>query len=349
MKKISLITIALFISIIGYSQTFTDNNITYEVTSTSTVKTKDYNMAGGTIVNIPATVTNNSISYSVTEIGVNSFKENQLTSVTIPNSVTKISTYAFYINNLTSITIPNSVTTIEFYAFYFNQLTTVTLPDSVTTLGIGVFQINNITSFTFPAGITSIPSFLLSNNLLTSITIPNTITSIEKNAFTSNQLTNITIPNSVTSIGESVFKGNPLTNVTSLATTPPTITTGGNLDSFNSDRSNIDLTIPTGTVSAYVTDAVALWTGFKTVNGSVLSTTDFEFADDIKLITTANKIKVTFSNNLKLQNYKIYNISGVEVSKGTQSEIPTNALSSGIYILKLDFDKGTFIKKVLIN
>ena len=72
---------------------------------------------------------------SVTSIGLDAFRENNLTSVIIPDSVTSIGTYAFYNNNLTSVTIPNSVTSIGSGAFSYNNLTSVTIPNSVTSIG----------------------------------------------------------------------------------------------------------------------------------------------------------------------------------------------------------------------
>ena len=42
-------------------------------------------------------------------------------------------------------------------------------------------------------------------------------------------------------------------------------------------------------------------------------------------------------------------LQGRKVATGTKSEIPTNFLASGIYILKLDFDKGTLTKKIIAN
>ncbi|MFD2914178.1 leucine-rich repeat domain-containing protein [Psychroserpens luteus] len=278
MKKTLLILMTLFTVVIGYSQTFialdnNNNTLEYNITSANTVEVKDY-IAGGTDIDIPSMVDNTvctvTTTYTVTSIGVNAFRENQLTSVMIPNSVTNIGLYAFFINNLTSITIPNSVTSIGFYAFYSNLLTTITIPDSVITLGAGAFQLNQLISVTLPSSITSISAFLFSNNQLQSIIIPNSVTSIGDNAFTSNQLTNITIPNAVTSIGDSVFRYNPLTCVISESTTAPAITTGAN-DTFHisGDRSNIDLSIPSGTASVYV---AAQWTGFNSVSEGLSGT-----------------------------------------------------------------------------
>lgn len=419
MKKSLLILVTLFIVTIGYSQTFTDNYITYGVTSTSnnTVYASDYDASGGTVVNIPATVAYSGTTYSVTLIGSNAFKNkgltsvtmannitsiypnsfrdnaitsltlsdnvisigsaafinNQLTSVTLPNGLTNITLGSFANNLLTTITIPDNVTSIDQSAFAGNQLQNVTIGTSVTTIGVQAFYNNVLSSVVIPDNVTSIGTNAFTNNQLTSVVIPNNVTSIGDNAFVSNNLatvvfgnnvttighaafgsnnlTNITLPSSVTNIATIAFINNPLTSVTSLATIPPNIATGGSTDTFGNYvlRSDINLTIPTGTTSVYATDTGALWTGFKTVNGVVLGVADFELTDNLKVITTTDKIKVSFSNNIRLQNYTLYNITGIEVVKGKEREIPTTYLAKGIYILKLDFDKGTVVKKVAVN
>ena len=328
MKKQLLILMTLCIATIGYSQTFSDTNyIEYEVTSTVapyTVKVINYDDTnGGAIVDIPVTIDYNSTTYNVTSIQYLAFQNNGLTSVIIPDSVISIGTGAFSGNALTSATIGNSVMSIGASAFINNQLTSVTIPNSITTIGNYAFQ----------------------GNGLINLTIGNSVTSIGNWAFQGNTLTNVTIPNSVTSIGDIAFGGNPLTSIISEATTPPTITTGG-ADTFLNIRSGIDLHIPPGTSAAYI---AAQWTGFNSVTQDALNVSDFELANDIKVITTQDAIRITSSNSVRLENYTLYSITGSKVAIGTESEIRTSFLLSGIYILKLDFDKGIVAKKVLVN
>ncbi len=448
----------------GLTGTFVVDHITYQILSNSNneVYIYDYDTAGGTVVNIPATVVSSCTSYSVTEIGYQSFKDKGLTQVTMPNSVTNIAYQAFRQNMITSVTlsnsltniangaffsnllvnvvipdsvitidssafsgnvltsvvIPNNVTDIGSNAFAANQLTSVTLgtglltiesqafinnlitsvviPDNVTdfgerafqsnqltsvTLGTGdnsigedSFRFNNITSVIIPDNVTSIGPDAFAHNQLTSIIIPDNVTSISngafnnnnlssidlgdnlivigQNAFSSNSLTNVIIPASVTTMGILTFGFNPNLNaVTSLATIPPTISTGGSLDTFGNFafRPGIDLYIPVGTTAAYTTDAGALWTNFGTVTEGTLSTSNFELDNDIILYTTNDIIKMSFSNQLSLESYTLYNLSGVQVSTGKETNISTSSLANGIYILKLDFDTGTLIKKIAIN
>jgi hypothetical protein len=444
MKKTLLFLITLFTVVIGYSQTFVDNFVTYSITSTTnnTVQATDYDTAGGSVVNIPATVNYNSVMYTVTAIANNAFLNNQLTSITIPdgvitigvnafstnfinnpvtipnsvttiganaflqndlnslvigNSVISIGNTAFAFNNLSSVTIPDSVisigdgafgqnnnmtsvvigssvTSIGSYAFRYNALTSVTIPDSVTSLGsyafssnvisnlvIGnsltsltdhVFSYNNITSVSIPNSVTSIGAFAFYNNNLTNVVIPNVVTSIGdvafagndltdviignnvttigNLAFNTNDLTSITIPASVTNIGESAFQNNALlTDVISLATTPPTITTGGSIDSFNSDRSNINLIIPNATTNIYVTNSGALWTGFKIVFEIITSTNNLVVTNYNSASGTNVTIPATITD--VAETYTVTKIGdGAFFSKGlTSVSIPNGVTSIG--------------------
>ncbi len=118
---------------------------------------------------------------------------------------------------------------------------------------------------------------------------------------------------------------------------------------YNGDRSTIHLHIPGGTSGVYYLNTGALWTGFNPVTEDALSVSDFELANDVKVITTTDALKIIASNSVGLQNYTLYNIAGSKVATGTENEILTSAFSKGIYILKLDFNKGTVTKKVIVK
>ncbi|MDG5492037.1 leucine-rich repeat domain-containing protein [Psychroserpens sp. SPM9] len=435
--------------------TFIVDYITYEVTSVSpeTVEAIDYDMAGGTVVDIPASVSYSVSSYNVTSIGGGAFQSKNLTDVTIPNSITTIEISAFHTNQLTDVILPESVTSIGPLAFISNPLnsvvslaaipptittnnstdtfaqngdrsnidlviinnatdeyvtdpgalwtgfkmvfeatspttievsnydpangtnvvipasvtagsnvfdvvkidnsafeniglTSVIIPNSVTNIGISAFNTNNLTSVTIPDSVTIIGTTAFATNPITNLSLGANVADIGIGAFVDNNLTDVTIPSNVTFIGLLAFGNNPLASVTSFAVTPPTITTGTN-DTFAFNRSNIHLHIPPGTMGAYVTDSGALWTGFNPVTEDALSVSDFELDNNIKIITTTDTVKILASNNVRLDNYTIYSISGQQIATGRTTEITTSTFANGIYILKLKFDKGTVTQKFI--
>lgn len=329
MKKQLLILMTLFMSVMAYSQVFTVDYITYVVTSTSsnTVKAFSYDTAGGSSVTIPTTVDDNSITYSVTGIHQMSFMN----------------------KNLTSVILPNSLTTIEWFAFANNQLSSIVIPDSVMSIAIAAFENNQLISANIPTSLTVIEDQVFRNNQLNAISFHSGITSIGQASFLGNQLTNVTIPSNVTNISSYAFSNNPLTLVTSESTVPPTIVTGGATDTFGSNRSGIDLIIPVGTEGSYVTDPGALWTDFNTVNGVALSISEFEIGNAIKVISTAKTLNIISYSGARLNNYELYDITGSKIAKGSETEIMTNSFSKGIYVLKLNFDKGTVVRKVVVK
>ena len=164
----------------------------------------------------------------VTEIGFMAFyKDNEITSVVIPDSVTSISWYAFCdCNNLTSVVIPDSVTYIGYGAFHGCDNITYTTYEGARYLGnadnmylyLLKADSKDITSCTIHPNTRFIGDYAFSNcDNLTSVTIPDGITDIGDAAFKDcDSLTSVTIPDSVTSIGDSgVFEDcDSLTSVT---------------------------------------------------------------------------------------------------------------------------------------
>ena len=153
------------------------------------------------------------IPNSFTGIGKSAFKNcSNLICIVIPDSVTSIEGYAFYgCESLTNIVIPDSVTSIDEWAFSdCRNLTSIVIPDSVTSIeGYAFYGCESLTSIVIPDSITSIGYSAFDGCVnLTSIVIPDSVTSIEGHAFFGcRNLTRIVIPDSVTSLGEYVFHG----------------------------------------------------------------------------------------------------------------------------------------------
>ncbi len=164
LKNLFLLLLLLLVSSIGFGQTFTVDGLNYNIISTNP---NEVEVTGGTFTNpliIPNTVTNNGTDFTVTTIVNDAFRNDGVTSVSIPNSVTLIGRSAFRDNQLTNVTIPNSVITIGNDAFRGNQLTSIVIPDSVTTLQI----------------------FAFGDNQLTSVRLGNSVSTIERDVFRGN-------------------------------------------------------------------------------------------------------------------------------------------------------------------
>ena len=102
---------------------------------------------------------NSNNSYVVKPLQLVESESLGITSVIIPNSVTSIGDEAFKGNNLTNVTIPSSVTLIRDSAFRNNQIISITFPDTSISIGCRVFYGNPImedSSYSFPSNVTEV-------------------------------------------------------------------------------------------------------------------------------------------------------------------------------------------------
>ena len=185
------------------------------------------------------------------------YKCKKLTTVTIPASVEKIQSDSFkYCEEMASFTIPadSKLTTIGNEAFACcYKLESIFIPATVKTIDKSAFNIcRSLKSVTFAEGsqLTEIPYFCFaSNKALTAIEIPPLVTTLGESVFEGcAMLANITFPAGVTSIGKRAFSGCfSLATVTCLAMTPPTL---GETVFYGCDALT-EIRVPAGSVDAY--------------------------------------------------------------------------------------------------
>ncbi|CAM3902997.1 leucine-rich repeat protein [Cohnella lubricantis] len=177
--------------------------------------------------------------YVVTEIGMNAFANEELTSVTIPDTVTTISSFAFNNNLLTAVTLPKALTSIGDYAFYGNELAEITLPDGLTAVPSHAFENNQLTSISIPSSVTLVDDYAFSNNLLTEANFAEDgLQEIGFGAFSDNQLSSVILPKTTTYLDTNAFINNKLTKVIM----PATLQLGDNV--FGGTQNGLTLVFP---------------------------------------------------------------------------------------------------------
>lgn len=196
---------ALFAAVSAWAQTFTVNNLKYEVTDKSqkTVDVTGYESKPEGLLEIPETVNYNGTDYSVRNIAAQAFEYcDALTQITLGNNITSIGEMAF--SNCTALTqffIPNSVTYIGDQVFFNCPTLTQINVDSENTVycsedGI-LFNKDKTTLIKYPEGKTE-----------ASYTVPNSVINIDFGSIRYCLfLKEIFIPKSVTNIYYEGFPG----------------------------------------------------------------------------------------------------------------------------------------------
>lgn len=207
--------LCLLFPAVAYAYDFEVDGIYYNRTSATTVAVTYKNEPSdeipdntyvGTVV-IPARVIYDASDYSVTAIDNYAFYRNQdLTSVIIPNTVTIIASKAFgECIGLTSIELPESITDMEYAFSGCTGLTSIELPNSITDMVNAFRDCTGLTSIKIPSNITSLANAFSGCTGLTSIDIPNSVTDIEWAFANCTALTSIELPNSITDISTHAF------------------------------------------------------------------------------------------------------------------------------------------------
>ena len=155
-----------------------------------------------------------SIGASIEIIESNSYRDQGLTEIYIPNTVRVIMNGAFANNQLTSAIIPNFVTSIFYNAFNKNKLKSVILSERLIYIGESAFANNAIENIFIPQDVELIDRMAFYNNKITNLNISDKVYSIRELALASNQLTKLYIPMNVNFIGWIAFGSNPIKDVT---------------------------------------------------------------------------------------------------------------------------------------
>ncbi len=116
-------------------------------------------------------------------ISTNSFYDNNLTEIIIPDGVVELAPNAFAANSLTSIDLGLGVTSIGYRAFGSNQLVDLVIPDNVITIGNEAFIQNPIVNLDLGQGVQTIGVSAFYLNEITVLNLPASLTSVANAAF----------------------------------------------------------------------------------------------------------------------------------------------------------------------
>lgn len=194
-SSLNNITIPSSVTTIGVNTFLNNTSLTSIIIPNNVTNIKD-----GAFDNCRIATLTFSPTSKVSNIGVNAFRSNRLTSLSLPASLVTIGAFAFKANALLTSVDLNTVTSIGDVAFqYCTELTSISIPNTVTTIGAYAFDgCTKLGTLTFASG--------------------STVSTIKNNAFAGTKLTSISIPNSVSSIGIWAFSNCSLLSDVSFST-----------------------------------------------------------------------------------------------------------------------------------
>ena len=158
------------------------------------------------VLNIPATIDGTTIK----KIGKHAFYKNQtITSVTLPNTVTHVGQNAFFgCSKITDITLSNTLQEIAYGAFLETAITKLdNLPSTLTSIGGAAFQnCTNLTTVAIPNSVTEIGGKIFSGcSKLKTVKLSNTMDKIPFFAFSGAGLESFTVPSNIKVIDWAAF------------------------------------------------------------------------------------------------------------------------------------------------
>lgn len=353
----------LFNSAFISAQQFVIDGVKYNVTNTTDktveiIPIKDDPFLGtegscfiGNLILSP-TVEDSGIIYTITNISKNAFAGcTDLTAITLPNTVVSIGNGAFsFCSNLTSINIPNTVATIGSAAFSrCSSLTSVILPSILTTVETSIFEdCTKLESISIPDSVLSIKDNAFQNcNKLLTLTIPNSTTTIGNSSFRfCTSLATLNIGNSLNSIGSFGFASCTSLKTVKVTNNTPQILTLGGVAFLAVDFTSATLIVPKSTKTAYET--TAFWQDFGTIiEEETLNTKEITFKENLEIQFSQNNLFVQAKNGIKITTIELINLTGQSIKKTTSSILELGSITNGVYILKVNTNKGVLTKKII--
>lgn len=173
-----------------------------------------------------------------------------------------------------------------------------------------------------------------------------TITEIADYAFFNcEEIASVVIPKTVTSIGNSAFAFCSSLNGITLNSMNPL-----SIDSYvfyDVDINNINLIIPSGSLSAYQTSSI--WQEFLVQES--LSTNDLSIEKNIDFYPNpvTDILNIKLKNGLDFKHVNIYNVQGAHILSTKELQIETSYLKSGIYFVEIETSQGRATKKVIVE
>lgn len=147
---------------------------------------------------------------------LDSFGEDGIKSLTLPDTIKTIGSMAFRNNNIVHLELPNSVEELGNGAFASNRdLEILKLSNSLKMIPQGAFSFSKIEKLVIPEGVIEIGGSAFSENKsLFDLTISSTVEKIGSGAFWNAVMVDLTIPGNVKEIGSDAFTGGKLSSLT---------------------------------------------------------------------------------------------------------------------------------------
>ncbi|TGD18500.1 leucine-rich repeat protein [Levilactobacillus suantsaiihabitans] len=204
LAKLTQVTLGQNVHLIG-ADAFADNALTTVKFSGTWLYIHDEAFADNQLADIDLN--------GVVQIWQAAFRDNPLTTLTLPDSVEMIGASAFANCQLTHLQLDDQLISIDTAAFAGNQIQgSLTIPDSLTAIGDQAFRGNQLTDLSLGKSVTTIGTAAFADNQLKgAVVVPDSVTKIGDNAFSGNHLTDLTLGQGVQTIGKQAFQGNPLT------------------------------------------------------------------------------------------------------------------------------------------